>query len=599
MATTPPQRGLLTHLLSLDAEPGPRLHLASAARAERLAAVRRFLQALEESEPSAEPVLRASFDAPDAFASASAYQWLLGAIAALTTAHRNNRGSQLAIALRAAWPLVAAGSIATTGRWQGEIRRIDPSTGSVVIPGVDLAVMDVPLAGTHRQLESPAGHTPYQLPQRGGLVLDPFDPRLTFRAQEIFEFPTLKESVAELGSWTAEIDREFELIQRVCPQMALRLLTRLVPVHADGVERAATHENVPEVTFVSFGRSTGGLGAALAHEEVHAVLNELEQCGVYELPDPPEHLEVGWHRDRRPVKAALHGIAAFGRMGQYWHAVARETDDVQARHQAVEQASWVATAIDRLDRIADLPGEVTTLLDHFADVTNEVLHAHPSRSDGGPGGVQGSGVDGPVGAACRDHGTNSPRVVARSAQGAEMQWLLVEDLFPVEPAYRLVHEQARFPWRRRTTSFYEHEVCTVPADDPGARGVAATAVNVMLPALCELLDTDVAVTELELHRLRTGDRIETHTDAQADGMAYRAVIGLDPYWDADYGGQLGLRSVGVACPSVQLLPAFAGAVILGIDPCSFHEVAPVRGPYPRVTLVVSLGGRTSENGAVR
>lgn len=545
-------------LTALDADPRVILRLDELHAARRRAALQRLGETLSGGGAAtlggraAALVVRS----PEIAGSPSIWQWLLQVVAAIRASDSSALQALGAHLAR----FEAAAAAQTQSSWEGWI---PPGRGGVaVLPGVDLC-LDVGPAGRDLCIDDGVVEDGRPLPATAGWVLDPFDEYAMARGAAEFEYP-LAPRIESLSSALTELKAVECLGEDIAPALIARFRSRLIPVKADGNQaRAATHEGIPGMTFISFGRRPGETLATLAHEEAHAILNAAESVLGLPLAGGID-LVVPWRPDPRPLAAVLHGIAAFGRMAHVDWRLARRDGCPAAEERYRQRAGWVSEAS-------------ANVLLHAPSLSSDIREwLESARQD------LGAPRDAPQGIApvIRD--------LAESGRHAPYRWRLVGDLVSAAEAARLHILLARRPWCRQDAGFIRQFSTAVEHDGrPDAeRGLLDRLRRDASDILAGLLHHRVRLMSMIAHRMFSGDSIGTHTDAGARDLVGRVVVGLTPLWDDSDGGELALCENGTAVLTSPL--SIGTALAFEISERSQHQVLPVRGPIPRTTLVLSF-----------
>lgn len=482
--------------------------------------------------------------APQVLTTAAGYCWLNATYGAIA----GNDSAGLQGLLRQFSRFEAAAAVSSSGDFDGTFPFKDPvslpGTGLVVHAADDALAVN---AGNPRAVS-------WASPAAGSLVVDGHEPILRSpRSMSQFDLADPSRDAARLGA--EELLAARGLADQIVPGLFDRYVTEVIPLVAEpGIAHAGTDDAAPWAVYLSFGREPADLVAALAHEESHALVQTLAKLVPDLLPDSGLDMPVPWKPGvRRSLSGVLHGLIAFGRAATVRARAARLGSDSPANAEAFEREyGWVAEVTSAL-----LSGTLGPLPDGLDGWLQENLALMDSSAP-----MHSPGID----------------VLAQNGAGSDFCWRLLSGESLGRTASGIYPQVGRLRWQRGVSGY--------PDQDRAELVLSGDSVlNVDIP---ELIEHEWGVrTELagvKAHRLRTGDHIRAHTDAQHDGLTHRLVLGVSPYDLRS--GELRLMTPSQQ-PLISTQPQFGQALLFQLADPSYHEVTENRSTHPRLTVIAS------------
>ena len=147
-------------------------------------------------------------------------------------------------------------------------------------------------------------------------------------------------------------------------------------------------------------------------------------------------------------------------------------------------------------------------------------------------------------------------------------------------------------WRLQIESFYEQYELNLQRVElpPQLRPLVAeeTIDHIASQMLSPLTSDELALVEVNAHKLLPGQTIRIHNDYIGDAETYRILVQLNRGWSDKMGGMLMLFS----SPNVEdiarlLRPVHGSATAFEISPASYHAVSTIQSGE-RYTLVYSF-----------
>lgn len=176
-------------------------------------------------------------------------------------------------------------------------------------------------------------------------------------------------------------------------------------------------------------------------------------------------------------------------------------------------------------------------------------------------------------------------VIAQSTSAFPYRWWLLRGGASVRAAAAAFHVLQGASWHRHTTDFSVQDALNLADLGPGsAHESVMTFFAAALPAAMHGLGLGVQLQDVVAHRLRRGDRVGPHNDAEQRRFHVRAVLGLTPGDIA--GGQLRLCGDSSGA-SLSVLPGFGDVFVIEPNARSYHEVEAVRDERCRLSAVGS------------
>lgn len=186
--------------------------------------------------------------------------------------------------------------------------------------------------------------------------------------------------LADFSAYAASIAASVRLIQVACGDdtvrellAQVRWLCPLLP-GPDQIHTSFSVQWLPSFVFASPCNDTVRLAEALMHEWAHCQLNLLD--GAYPLlsrDDNAEQFYAPWRPDARPLRALLHGIAAFLNVATFYHGVCRASVSELSRRQASCAAKKVLIAACQAERSLLSPSATKVLDDAVSSCTRILL----------------------------------------------------------------------------------------------------------------------------------------------------------------------------------------------------------------------------------
>lgn len=486
---------------------------------------------------------------PEVLATAAGYGWLTATYGAIA----GNDRPVLADLLLDFGRFEAAAAVAAGDDHDGAV----PDRGVVALPGTGLVVE--PSAGRLRVVAGTPEAPTWRTPLAGSLRVDGHEPLLS-TPRSMSQFELAEPSIGLAASSVAELQAARELADVIVPGLFDRYLTEVVPLAAEpGIAHAGTDDAAPWTVYLSFGREPADLVAALAHEESHALVQTLAKLVPDLLPESAADMPVPWKPGvRRTLTGVLHGLIAFGRAATVRARAAENGNGSSANDAAlVRERSWVATVTESLltGSLGDLPAGL-----------DEWLSANVAAIDG----------------AAAPRGTDLTLLGRDGGEGADSRWRLVGGDGLQHAADELYPVALRSTWRRGVAGYPDQDRADLDA-------AAHPALVEQVPALLAREWGDqVELASVKVHRLRSGDSIRAHSDAEHEDLSHRLVLGLTPH-DLD-GGDLRLLTAEREA-TIATQPQFGQGLLFELAGPSLHEVTANRSPYPRYTLVASYRRR--------